>query len=591
MPSQRPEDILGGMPRTITRQIVLAAAVSLVAALLVLGVGAPLLAQDHDRQALDAWLTSEANLVGDLARDGLRTRDPGVLDPLAHRLGASAGVRVTLIGLDGVVLGESDEDRRTMENHAGRPEVAAALAGGVGNIVRHSDTVGRDLLYIAVPVRDAGALVGVARTALPLAALQSLAAKLGALIVAVGIAASAVALLALVVLARAITRPIRTLTSRAEALAGGAPANFAIAGPEEVERLGGALRRMAATITGERALAEAERDRLTVLINELTDVIVIAGADGRIVLANRAAIQTLGTAASPGHQLIEAVREHEVLDAVRRARLGVVDEIAQVERSDPPRFARAIARRLADGQLLLVVQDLTNLRRLEMVRRDFVANVSHELRTPIASLKAMTETLEDGAIDDPTAARDFVGRMHQEIDALAQLVEELLLLGGIESGQLPLRVERVAPADLLARARDRFAPLAERSRVRLAVDQTPVLPDVQADPERIAQVFANLIHNAVRHSAAGGEIHLSAMIAEGAVAVAVRDTGQGIAAQDLTRIFERFYKGDRARTTGGTGLGLAIAKHIVQQHGGELRAESEGPGRGATFTFTLPVAR
>ena len=572
------------MPRTITRQILLAAAVSFIAAVLVLALAAPLLAQDHDRQALDAWLTSEANLVGDLARDGLRTRDPNVLDPLAHRLGASAGVRVTLIAPDGSVLGESDEDRRTMENHAGRPEVAAALAGGIGN------TVGRDLLYIAVPVRDGGALVGVARTALPLTALQSLAAKLGALIVVVGIAASGVALLALVVLARAITQPIRTLTSRAEALAGGAPADFTIAGPEEVERLGGALRRMASTITGERALAEAERDRLAVLINELTDVILIADADGRIVLANRSATETLGPAAAPGHQLIEAVREHEVLDAVARARIGV-DEVAQVERSDPPRFARAIARRLTDGQLLVVIQDLTNLRRLETVRRDFVANVSHELRTPIASLKAMTETLEDGAIDDPTAARDFVGRMHQEIDALAQLVEELLLLGGIESGQLPLRVERVNPTDLLVRARDRFAPLAERARVRLELDPTPLLPDVQADPERIAQVFANLIHNAVRYSAPGGEIHLFATTGDGAISFSVRDTGHGIAAEDLARIFERFYKGDRARTTGGTGLGLAIAKHIVQQHGGELFAASSGPGRGATFTFTLPIAR
>jgi len=575
---------------TITRQILLAAAVSFIAAVVVLALAAPLLAQDHDRQALDAWLTSEANLVGEFSRDGLRARDPDVLDPLAHRLGASAGVRVTLIGADGAVLGESDEDRRTMENHAGRPEVAAALAGGVGNTVRHSDTVGKDLLYIAVPVRDGGALVGVARTALPLTALQSLAAKLGALIIVVGIAASAVALLALVVLARAITQPIRMLTAKAEALAGGAPVNFTIAGPDEVERLGGALRRMAATITGERALAEAERDRLAVLINELTDVILIADANGRIVLANRSATQTLGPAAAPGHQLVEAIREHEVLDAVGRASIGA-DEVAQVERSDPPRFARAIARRLADGQLLVVIQDLTNLRRLETVRRDFVANVSHELRTPIASLKAMTETLEDGAIDDPTTARDFVGRMHQEIDALAQLVEELLLLGGIESGQLPLRVERVGLADLLARARDRFAALAERSGVRLELDPTPVLPDVQADPERIAQVFANLIHNAVRYTPAGGEIHLSAQTANGAIAFSVRDTGHGIAADDLARIFERFYKGDRARTTGGTGLGLAIAKHIVQQHGGELSAASDGPGRGATFTFTLPIAR
>jgi two-component system phosphate regulon sensor histidine kinase PhoR len=554
-----------------------------------LAISAPLLAQDHDQQALDAWLTSEANVVADLAGDGLRAQDPNLLDPLAHRLAKSAGVRVTIIGRDGVVLGESDQDRRTMENHASRPEVAAALGGVVGGTLRRSDTVGRDLLYVAVPVRDSGTIVGVARTALPLTALQSLAAKLGSLIVGIGAIAAAIALLALVVLVRAITRPILTLTARAEALASGAKVDFSVSGPEEIERLGGALRRMAATITGERAKAESERDRLAVLIDELTDTIVIADRDGRIVLANRAAATSLGATAAPGHALIEAIREHEVLDAVRRARVGE-DEVAQVERSDPPRFARAIARRLTDGQLLLVIQDLTNLRRLETVRRDFVANVSHELRTPIASLKAMAETLEDGAIDDATVARDFVGRMHQEIDALAQLVEELLLLGGIESGQLPLRFERVAPADLLARAQDRFAPLADRAGVRLDLDPMPILPAVLADPERIAQVFANLIHNAVRFTPSGGEIHLSAASRDGSVAFTVRDTGRGIAAEDLDRIFERFYKGDRARTTGGTGLGLAIAKHIVQAHGGDLMASSEGPDRGAAFSFTLPVA-
>lgn len=570
-----PADPIGAHPLTdtITRRILVAAGASLLIAVLVLGVSAPLVARDHDALALDAWLTSEAQIVGDLAHDGLRDDDASALDALAHRLAASARVRVTIIGRDGTVLGESDEDRRTMENHATRPEVAPALNGTPGTAVRRSATLGRDLLYVAVPVRDGDAIIGAARAALPATTLQSLAARLGGLMVGIGLIATAIALASLVLLAGAITRPIGALTARAEALAAGTPVDFEIRGPAEVERLGRALRRMATSITGERRAVEGERDRLAVLVDELSDAILIADDLGRIVLANRAAGRIVGPDAKAGGRMVEVIRDHEVLDAIGRARLGQ-DVTVEVERTEPPRFARAIARRLAGGQLLLVIQDLTNLRRLETVRRDFVANVSHELRTPIASLKAMTEILEGGAVEDAAEARDFVRRMHQEIDGLAQLVEQLLLLGGIESGQLPLKLQSVAPSDLLARARERFSSLAERSGVHLVVEAAGPLARVNADPERVGQVFANLIHNAVKHSPPGSEIRLGATQERAAVAFTVRDAGTGIDPGEMSRIFERFYKAGRGRGRGGTGLGLAIAKHIVQAHRGDLDAAS-----------------
>jgi two-component system phosphate regulon sensor histidine kinase PhoR len=230
------------------------------------------------------------------------------------------------------------------------------------------------------------------------------------------------------------------------------------------------------------------------------------------------------------------------------------------------------------------------LRRLQTVRRDFVANVSHELRTPLAALKAMAETLEAGAIDDSDAARDFVRRMRTEIDGLAGLVEELLLIGRLESGQQVVSPTVVSAAALLDGARERLGPLAERAQVRLVVDRAERAPMVVADPERIGQVFANLVHNATKHTPAGGEIRLSAVPDGKAVVFTVRDTGDGIAASDLGRIFERFYKSDRSRADSGTGLGLSIAKHIVEAHGGVIGAASAGPGRGTTFTFTLPAA-
>ena len=574
--------------RTIPRRTALAALAGLLAGIVLLAIAAPGLADRHDAETLQAWLGSEARLAGDLARDGLLTGDPNVLDPLAHHIATSAGVRVTLIDRTGVVLGESDEDRSTMDNHASRPEVAAALAGNEGTAIRVSATVQRDLLYVAVPVRDGGQVIGVARTALPVTTLESFASRLGGTIALAGALATAVALAVVVLLSRAVTGPIGALTRSAEAVAAGGSARFEAGGPDETRRLGDALRTMSDRITGERHHAESERDRLAVLIDELGDAIVIAGAEGEIERANRAATDLLGTPLA-GRRLVDVVRDHEVIDAIARARADS-DSVAHVERTEPPRFQRVVARRLADGELLLVIQDLTNLRRLQTVRRDFVANVSHELRTPLASLKAMAETLQAGAIDDPEAARDFVRRMGTEIDDLARLVEELLLIGRLESGRQVVAPTLVSAAALLDGARERLGPLAERAQVRLVVDRPEHAPMVLADPERIGQVFANLVHNSTKHTPTGGEIRLSATPSGKVVLFTVRDTGDGIAAADVDRIFERFYKSDRSRADGGSGLGLSIAKHIVEAHGGVIDAASPGPGRGATFTFTLPAA-
>lgn len=576
------------LARTIPRRAALAAFAGLLAGLVVLAIAAPRLADQHDAQTLEAWLASEARLAGDLGRDGLRARDPNLLDPLARRIAASAGVRVTLIDATGVVIGESDEDRATMDNHASRPEVAAALAGNQGSAIRFSATVQRDLLYVAVPVRDGGQVVGVARTALPITTLESFASRLGGSIALAGALATAVALAVVILLSRAVTGPIGALTRSAERVAGGDAARFEAGGPDETRRLADALRTMSDRITGERHDAETERDRLAVLIDELGDAIVIANADGRIERANRAATDLFG-APLAGRRLTDVVRDHEVIDAIAAARSDA-DTVAHVERTEPPRFERAVARRLADGELLLVVQDLTNLRRLQTMRRDFVANVSHELRTPLAALKAMAETLAAGAIDEPGAARDFVRRMIGEIDRLTELVEQLLLISRLESGQPVIAPASVSPADLVEEARDRLGALVQRAGLRLLVGPADGLPTVAADRERVSQVFANLVHNATKHTRPGGEIRISAARDGAAVAFAVRDTGDGIPQYELDRIFERFYKSDRSRADGGSGLGLSISKHIVEAHGGTIRAASAGPGGGTTFTFTLPVS-
>ena len=350
--------------------------------------------------------------------------------------------------------------------------------------------------------------------------------------------------------------------------------------------LGRVVERAASEAREERRLAEGERDRLATLIAGLVDAILIVDRAERVRLANPAAEQMLNAGPLVGRLVIEVVRDHEVLDAITRARAGT-DVSVQVERAHPQRLLQVVARHLDGGELLVAIHDLSALRRLETMRADFVANVSHELRTPIATLKAIAETLQSGALDDPGAARDFVSRMQEEIDGLAQLVQELLSLARVESGAERLVLAPRDPAQLLRETARRMSALAERAGVAIGVTAADDLPEVAVDAERLGQVLANLIHNAVKFTPAGGHIALSALARDGWIEIAVRDSGSGIDPDDLDRIFERFYKSDRSRASGGTGLGLAISKHIVLAHGGQIRASSDGPGRGATFTFTL----
>jgi two-component system phosphate regulon sensor histidine kinase PhoR len=240
---------------------------------------------------------------------------------------------------------------------------------------------------------------------------------------------------------------------------------------------------------------------------------------------------------------------------------------------------------------LVILQDLTRIRRLETVRRDFISNISHELRTPLASLKALVETLHDSALEDPPAARRFLDRADQEVDALSQIVQELLELARIESGKVPLRLAPAAVEEIVRPPVERLRHQADRNQLQLTVDLAAELPPVLADAGRAQQVVTNLVHNAIKFTPAGGQIVVQADrdLDRGMLTISVRDTGVGFPAAEAERIFERFYKGDRARSGGGTGLGLAIARHLVLAHGGRIWARSK-EGKGSTFYFSLPLA-
>ncbi|HEX6061934.1 MAG TPA: ATP-binding protein [Candidatus Limnocylindria bacterium] len=320
---------------------------------------------------------------------------------------------------------------------------------------------------------------------------------------------------------------------------------------------------------------------------ELPDAIVLVDRDHVVRLANPSADRLLAAGPLVGRRLVEVIRDHEMLEAVEAARHGG-ETVREMERDGGRRVLRIAARTLPDGDLVLMVQDLSSVRRLETQRRDFVANVSHELRTPLAALKAMVETLRTGAMRDPAAADDFLARIDHEIDGLTDLVGDLLALTRMEAGDEALDLRDTDAADLVRQAAARLEPLAARAQIRLATATDASGARVRADPARMAQVLANLVHNAIKFTPAGGTVTLGTTSTPSEVTLFVRDTGAGIDPADLERIFERFFKSDPSRATGGTGLGLAIAKHAVQAHGGTIAAVSGGRGQGATFAVTLP---
>ena len=356
----------------------------------------------------------------------------------------------------------------------------------------------------------------------------------------------------------------------------------------ELESLSSAIFSLISTFDVQHSKLDSERSRLATVLDQITDGVLIADAHGLIQFANPAAGKLFQFVNPVGHSIVEVVRNHQLVEAWRRCQQTGQMQSESVEVPTRHQYLQlvVIPDQHTSGSLLLV-QDLTRLRRLETVRRDFISNLSHELRTPLASLRALAETLQDGALDDPPAARRFVDQIQIEVDALTQMVNELLELSKIESGRFSLDRSPVAAYDLLASASQRMQVQAERANLTLRVECANDLPNVQIDSQRLEQVLVNLIHNAVKFTRPGGEIVLIGEAGIGQVQFAVRDSGVGIPADEVPRIFERFYRVDKSRTGNGTGLGLSIAKHIVEAHGGKIWVESR-EGEGSTFYFTIP---
>ena len=549
---------------------------------------------------LEQRLSDAARLISESASPALAAQNTQELNSLARRYADLVDMRVTIIAAGGTVLGESDEDWSQMDNHLDRPEVIQALADGTGSSTRFSHTVGQQMLYVAVRVSSGEPALGVVRVALPLQQVEANVAHLQRIILVATLIAAGLAILLAALIAAYTTRPIRALTTSVEkALQVGfhSPEWGDALVPhasDEVGKLTRVFKRMGAQIQTQLDALETEREKLTCVLQEMTDGVLIVDDQGQVQMLNRAAQSMFGVAPDNfgGASLIETLRSHQIHELWQHCLHTGETQSVILEIGEKRLWLQCIATPMSQahqGNVLILMQNITRLRQADTVRRDFISNISHELRTPLASLKALTETLQEGALEDPPAARRFLTRMETEVDALSLMVSELLELARIESGQVPLQLKPIRPLDILVPAIDRLRLQAERGGLSLETDCPEDLPQVLVDPIRLEQVLVNLLHNAIKFTPSGGKITLRAREQAGRVLFSVQDTGRGISAADLPRIFERFYKTDQARSGGGTGLGLSIARHLVEAHGGKLWAESI-EGQGSTFTFSVPLS-
>ena len=396
-------------------------------------------------------------------------------------------------------------------------------------------------------------------------------------------------------IAERTAQPVRELTAVVQrASAGDLKARSLTNNRDEVGQLALAYNHMIDQVSQQmRQLAE-ERQQLATVLQTMADGVLIVDEASRVQLINPTAVRLLDVAEKQVHErsFAEVVRHHRLIELLQQCMVEDEEQTAAIELKQG-RFLQVSITPFQDNgmrEYLVLLHDLTNVRHLETVRRDFVSNISHELRTPLASLRAVVETLQDGAWEDPPAAQRFLRRAEEEVDALTHMVEELLELSRIESGQVPLKLRQTAVADLVLPPLERLQTQAHRAELQLIADLPAHLPLVLADSERIQRVMTNLLYNAIKFTPASGKITVKASTQTAEVIISVKDTGIGIAAADLPRIFERFYKLDQARTRGrgGTGLGLAIARHMVQAHNGRIWVRSR-EGKGSTFYFSLPT--
>ncbi len=510
---------------------------------------------------------------------------------------AASGVRVTVIASDGKVLGDSQSNIQTMENHADRPEIRDAFAKGDGQSSRHSVSVDKNLLYYAVRYSVSGGPPVVFRFALPQQAVDQELWEFRRRLWLASLVMLFVTGIASLLISQSFSGRVERLEKFSLRVAEG---DFR---PIEADRTGDGLEALAVSLNATaarldrtiRTLTE-ERNLSSAILGSMVEGVAVVNSSERLLFANTGFAEILGLDVPPqsGSALVEVVRQTELLEAVRAVVQGEPRVETEIVTGTLRQhfFAATVASVRAADTLgaVIVLHDITELRKLERVRRDFVANVSHEFKTPLTAIQGFAETLLGGAIDDPQNRLRFLEIILEHSRRLARLTDDLLKLSKMDADKLELEIRRLSVAQFVESCIETTQRTAAEKDLRVSVNLQQPLPDIAADRRRLAEVLQNLLDNAMQYTPAGGQIMVGASANGAEVTITVSDTGIGIPQADQSRIFERFYRVDvaRSREVGGTGLGLSISKHLVEAHGGRIWVESE-VGQGSQFHFTVPI--
>jgi two-component system phosphate regulon sensor histidine kinase PhoR len=532
---------------------------------------------------------------------GTFTRDKSAaLDSLCKTLGKAIATRITLIRPTGEVVGDTDNDPRMMENHADRPEVRKALSGSTGVSTRYSDTLKKDMMYVAIPLRNKGEIVGVVRTAIPVheidIALHGIYWKIALFGLSMTLLAAGITLS----ISRRLSATVEDMRLGAQRFASG-ELNHKVLLPdsEELASLAEALNRMAKQIGDRIRISTDQQNELEAVLSAMREGIIAIDAEDRILRINHAAgtFLEIDTTTVRSKTVQEVIRKADILRFIGGLTSNKQEREAEIIlRGSTNKFLNLRASVLRDDKeknigVLVVLNDITRLRQLEDMRREFVSNVSHELKTPITSIKGYVETLQEGAIDDAANSKKFLDVIAKQADLLNALIDDLLSLSQIErkTERDEIELEKRNAKTIVASAIAAYATRSHERDIEIMLQSDDGV-EIQANSLLLEQAIGNLLDNAIKYSEPGNTVDVEVSKAKDEVTIIVRDHGVGIAPEHLPRLFERFYRVDkgRSRAMGGTGLGLAIVKHIIQAHGGRVSVNST-PGKGSAFTLHLPI--
>ena len=508
------------------------------------------------------------------------------LQDLVTREGQAAGARATVIDATGKVLADSEATASTMENHAQRPEFVAALQGHLGTSRRSSVTLTIPFLYVAAPTQG-----GAVRLAYPLSDVEASIALIERQLLRGSALAFPVALIMAGIAAQSISGRLKRIVEFAETIAqGDLTARISESSRDDIGQVARALDKTARNFQKNFEALKTSQRQLETLLNSMQDAVIAVDHEERVLWANQALDRIAPHRVRVQSLVVETIRDPDFLRVVRNATEARTVATSRATSVAPFRIFEVTAAPMPGGGAVAVLRDLTETERVEKTRRDFIANVSHELRTPLTSIQGYTETLLDSASAEDSHSRDFLEIIRKNATRMSRLTEDLLTLARVESGEQRFAMQSVLPEELLREAVLSFRTMAKSQGVEFELHEFAPLP-VTADVEAIHQVFSNLIDNALKYAGSTGRLVLGSRELANGVEFYVQDFGPGIPSEHLPRLFERFYRVDKARSrdSGGTGLGLAIAKHIVLAHGGTIRAESE-LNHGSTFIFILPLS-